>query len=92
MQSGRDAGLSTHIVGVNPQNFNVQMVAFDGGVMPANGDQYIVNGFPYNGMGFGYNPAGGGLTQMNASVNLPLALTPNAPSARAWSTASCRAA
>ena len=33
------------------------MVAFDGGLQPANGDQYIVNGFPYSGMGFGFNRA-----------------------------------
>ena len=55
------AGLS----GSTRRTFNVQMARLRGGVLPANGDQYIVNGFPYSGMGFGFNhrPAGS-LTQM----------------------------
>ena len=76
MLSGQAAGLSTRIVGIDPQTVAnppvmVQMAAFEGGVQPAKGDHYIVNGFPYSGMGFGYNPNSGGLSQ--------LALTPNAP-------------
>ena len=35
MLNGPDAGLSTRIVGINPQNYKVQIVAFDGGVQPA---------------------------------------------------------
>ena len=83
MLTGPAAGLSTHIVGINPQNYNVQIAAFDGGVRPQQGNQYIVNGFPYGGMGFGFNPATGALTQVNTSVNIPLAFTPNAPPS-AW--------
>ena len=83
MLNGPAAGLSTHIVGINPQNFNVQIAAFDGGVQPQQGNQYIVNGFPYGGMGFGFNPGKGDLSQVNTSVNLPLAFTPNAPPS-AW--------
>ena len=58
MLDGPNAGLSSRIVGINPTNYNVQMVAFDGGVLPAanlNGNHYIVNGFPYSGMGFGFS-------------------------------------
>ena len=71
MLSGPAAGLSSRIVGINPISGNVQMVAFDGGVQPANGNQYIVNGFPYSGMGFGFSSSGGSLSS--------LALLPNAP-------------
>ena len=60
MLSGPAAGLSSRIVGINPTNYNVQMAAFDGGVQPANGDQYIVNGFPYSGMGFGLTTTAAG--------------------------------
>ena len=69
MINGRAAGLSSRIVGINPANFNVQMVAFDGGVQPANGDNYIVNGFPYSGMGFGFS--NGGLSQLSLMPNAP---------------------
>ena len=73
MLDGPAAGLSTRIVGINPQSLKVQMVAFEGGVQPVNGNHYIVNGFPYSGMGFGFNTGSGGLT--------PLSLMPNAPPA-----------
>jgi len=71
MLSGSAAGLSTHIVGINPQSRNVQMAAFEGGLQPQKNDQYIVNGFPYSGMGFGFDPKSGGLS--------PLSLLPNSP-------------
>ncbi len=47
------------------------MAAFDGGVMPAAGNQYIVNGFPYSGMGFGFNPGSGELDQTESGLNRP---------------------
>ncbi|MGA2066902.1 MAG: hypothetical protein ABSG86_18130 [Thermoguttaceae bacterium] len=51
-----EVGLSTRIVGVNPNNPNkMQIMAFDGGATPQAGDQYIINGVPYSGMGFGYD-------------------------------------
>ncbi len=83
MLDGPNAGLSTRIVGINPNNGNVQMVAFDGGALPAagnnylNGNHYIVNGFPYNGMGFGFTTSGGSLSG--------LALLPNSPPS-SWGT------
>jgi hypothetical protein len=77
MLSGRCAGLSTHIVGIDPQTGSAQMAAFEGGLQPAANDTYIVNGFPYGGMGFGWN-GGAGLGN--------LALTPNVQPA-AWGNA-----
>jgi hypothetical protein len=77
MLDGPNAGRSTRIVGINPLTLKVQMVAFEGGVMPAannsflNGNHYIVNGFPYSGMGFGYDPGTGGLTQLSLKPNSP---------------------
>jgi hypothetical protein len=91
MLDGPNAGLSTRIVGINPQTLNVQMAAFEGGVLPSasnsflNGNHYIVNGFPYSGMGFGFSSTSGGLTQLGSS-SIPLALLPNAPPS-AWGAA-----
>ena len=84
MLTGQAAGLSSRIVGVNPLNYNVQMAAFESGILPAVNDQYIVNGFPYSGMGFGFSTTGGGLNApapglLVASSTISLALTPNAP-------------
>jgi hypothetical protein len=84
MLDGPNAGLSTRIVGINPQTLQVQMLAFEGGVPPSaangflNGNHYIVNEFPYSGMGFGFDPAKGALNK-SAPNGLPLALLPNAP-------------
>jgi hypothetical protein len=75
MLDGPAAGLSTRIVSINPSTHNVQICAFEGGVLPVSGTyqtaHYIVNGFPYSGMGFGYNNSAGTLT--------PTALLPNSP-------------
>ena len=73
MLKGAAAGLSTHIVGINPQTFAAQMAAFEGGVVPTAGDTFLINGFPYSGMGFGFDPKTGKLGA--------LALQPNAPPA-----------
>ena len=71
MLDGPAAGLSTHIVGINPSSHNVQAMAFEGGVQPASGNHYIVNGFPYAGMGFGYSNSTGGMTKLAFSPNAP---------------------
>ena len=87
MLDGPAAGLSTHIVGIDPQNYNVQIVAFDGGVPPQPGNHYMVNGFPYSGMGFGYNPATGTL---GPSALRPTSLRPLSARCRAASTPTIR--
>ncbi len=74
MLDGPAAGLSTRIVGINPNTQNLQMVAFEGGVWPLAPNSvahYIINGFPYSGMGYGFTNSGGSMTST--------ALVPNAP-------------
>ena len=88
MMTGQAAGLSTKIVGLVPvqppqpgQPYTppsvVEMLPFEGNVMPQKGDQYIINGFPYGGMGFGYDPSSGTLGAQGAYG--PLALEPRNP-------------
>jgi hypothetical protein len=56
MTSGTAAGLSTRIVGVDPSSVgNMQIMAFEGGVVPQATDTCIINGVPYSGMGLGYD-------------------------------------
>ena len=66
MTSGRLGGLSTRIIGYNPNlraggtgpptNPIVRVMPFEGTlVMPQSGDTFIVNGRPFNGTGAGYN-------------------------------------
>ncbi len=89
IMSGSAAGLSTKIVGLMPPTQQgqapslVEMLPFEGNVMPEKGAQYIINGFPYGGAGFGYNngsygkPATGLLDAPGAYG--PLALEPRNP-------------
>jgi hypothetical protein len=78
MTTGRAAGLSTRIVGVDPSNTgSMQIMAFEGGAnfTPQAGDQYIINGVPYSGMGLGYNATSGMLDAAGTSGGT-LALLP----------------
>jgi hypothetical protein len=61
-------GLSTRIVGFNPTNNRVQIVAFPN-ILPANvgnlaGCSVVINDTPFTGTGLGYNTATGSLNQL----------------------------
>src|SRR5262249_42076307 len=88
MLTGSAAGQSTKIVGLMPvpppqtgQGYQpptvVEILPFQGNVVPQPGDQYIINGFPYSGTGNGYNPSTGLLDAKG--VYGPLALEPRNP-------------
>lgn len=55
----------------------------NGGINPANGDDFVVNDPPFNGTGYGYNPAEPTMAAFKRSLNLrdgagdPVALLPN---------------
>jgi hypothetical protein len=75
---GPAAGLSTRIVGVNPNSGKMQIMAFEGGVVPQAGNHYVINGVPYGGLGFGYNPGTLALdaTATVGGLTCPVALLP----------------